>query len=219
MSEVFHIDKSQRYIEQRDVMIETILKHVRFTRDECLLDAGCGLGEFLESIPTISKVGVDIDPECIETCRMVLPDVDFRVADACNLPFPDGEFDTVTALFLLEHVENPTALIREIRRVTKMGGRALFATPNIGRPQRLFYAAQNKEKWERSGHRQGWDYHLLEHCLSYNGWYVDRIFTRFVDCPFYEWIPRWMGNLISHRILLRLFPRIGSELYALVYKV
>jgi SAM-dependent methyltransferase len=48
-----------------------------------------------------------------------------------RLPFADGEFDTVLCLEGLEHVLDPQALIGELCRVTKAGGRVIISTPNI----------------------------------------------------------------------------------------
>ena len=216
MTVVVHIDKTERYGQQRDVMLEFILKHLEVKDGDSILDVACGLGVLLEAIDnhTVKKTGIDIDPECIEISRQHLPDADLRVADACDLPFQDKTFDLVTATCILEHVDNPPSMIREIHRVCKTGGSAMISTPNIGRPLRFMLAAQKKRKHDYSGHSVGWDYHLLMHLLESNGWTVERIETRFVDCPFYECLPRFIGNFMSHRLLPRLFPWIGSELYA-----
>lgn len=219
-STVQHLDKTDRYGEQRDVMLEFVLKHLEIKDNTSLLDAGCGLGVFLEAIknPTVKKTGVDIDPECIEISRTFLPNADLRVADVCDLPFPDNSFDLMTATCLLEHVDNPTAMIKEMHRVCREGGAAMISTPNIGRPLRLMLAAQKKRKYDYPGHCAGWDYHLLIHLLESNGWTVEKIETRFVDCPFYAQLPRFIGNFMSHRLLPRLFPWVGSELYAFCRK-
>jgi SAM-dependent methyltransferase len=56
------------------------------------------------------------------------PDVQI-VADATNLPFRDGTVDAVICESLLEHVEDPAAVAREISRVVKKGGLAYVLTP------------------------------------------------------------------------------------------
>jgi len=220
LENVEHIDKTERYGQQRGVMLEFILKHLEVKDNDSVLDIACGLGVLLEAItnPTVKKTGIDIDSECIEISRQFLPDADLRVADACDLPFPDETFDGQTATCILEHVDNPPAMIRGMYRVSKKGGWAMISTPNIGRPLRLMLAAQKKRKQDYSGHSVGWDYHLLMHLLESNGWIVERIETRFVDCPFYDYLPKFIGNHLSHKLLPRLFPWIGSELYAFVRK-
>jgi len=220
MSDVIHLDKTNRYGDQRDAMLEMVLKHIKIEDGDSILDVGCGLGVLLEAIknPTVKKTGIDIDPECIEISKQFLPEADLRVADACDLPFPDNTFDRQTATCILEHVDNPPAMIREMYRVCKEGGTAMISTPNIGRPLRLMLAAQKKRKIDYPGHKSGWDYHLLTHILESNGWVVERIETRFVDCPFYEYLPKFIGNYLSHKLLPRLFPWVGSELYAFCRK-
>lgn len=54
------------------------------------------------------------------------PDV---LADAAHLPFADGSFDAVTCLEVLEHVPDPSAVLSEIARVLRTGGRAWLSMP------------------------------------------------------------------------------------------
>ena len=48
-----------------------------------------------------------------------------------TLPFPDNHFDAVVCLEGLEHLLNPYVLIRELIRVTRVGGQVIISTPNI----------------------------------------------------------------------------------------
>jgi SAM-dependent methyltransferase len=47
------------------------------------------------------------------------------------LPFKNESFDLVTANVVVEHVENPAALLAEIHRILLPGGIFLFHTPNF----------------------------------------------------------------------------------------
>jgi SAM-dependent methyltransferase len=46
-----------------------------------------------------------------------------------DLPFEDGSFDTVVAFQVLEHVEEPAAMVREAFRVLRPGGVFIVTTP------------------------------------------------------------------------------------------
>ena len=50
---------------------------------------------------------------------------------ADGLPYPDASFEYIVCLEVIEHVENPMALCRELRRVLRPGGRLFISTPNI----------------------------------------------------------------------------------------
>lgn len=58
----------------------------------------------------------------------------FLVGDAMGLPFADHLFDLCTVAFGIRNVEDPTAALREMRRVTKPGGRVVvleFCKPRL----------------------------------------------------------------------------------------
>jgi ubiquinone/menaquinone biosynthesis C-methylase UbiE len=52
------------------------------------------------------------------------------VGDIQRMPFAENSFSLLTARSVVEHIEYPKHLLREMHRVLKPGGRVLFATPN-----------------------------------------------------------------------------------------
>lgn len=201
--------------EMRDIIMENVDVH----SGTKILDIGCGLGDFLGSFKHVDaeKVGIDIEDEYIDHCRIHHPECTFEVADACDLPFPDESFNVVIAICCIEHVDNPSALVREAFRVTKPGGQAIFITPNLGRFRRVIMAMNQKRRIESVQHKQGWDYHMLYHLLETYGWTVKKIVSRFVDFPFHRLAPK-LGHYLSYGVLLRMYPWCGSELFAICEK-
>ena len=56
--------------------------------------------------------------------------IELHVASIYALPFPDGTFDAVRAERVFQHLEDPEAGLREMRRVTRVGGRVMVFDPD-----------------------------------------------------------------------------------------
>jgi SAM-dependent methyltransferase len=94
-----------------------------------ILDVGCGTGTMLTYLAAYGKAqGIDVDEEAIRYCRE-RGLVDVRLGAAEQLPFDDGSFDLVTALDVVEHLDDDLAAIREVARVLRPGGRVLMTVP------------------------------------------------------------------------------------------
>lgn len=51
-------------------------------------------------------------------------------ADVDTIPFADGSIDTIHAMSILEHVEDPINLLKECQRVLKVGGHINIVVPH-----------------------------------------------------------------------------------------
>jgi SAM-dependent methyltransferase len=99
-----------------------------------ILDAGCGTGGVLAALSRRGEaVGVDPDPGAAAAAAERVPGADVRVADAAALPFGDAAFDVVCCLDVVEHVDDDRAVLRELRRVTRPGGRLVLTVPALPR--------------------------------------------------------------------------------------
>jgi demethylmenaquinone methyltransferase/2-methoxy-6-polyprenyl-1,4-benzoquinol methylase len=70
----------------------------------------------------------------------------FERAEAEHLPFEDGEFDALTFTYLLRYVDDPAAVMHELARVVRPGGRVgmvEFGRPP-GRVQRAGWSAYTR---------------------------------------------------------------------------
>lgn len=100
-----------------------------------VLDLGCGLGEgsVFFALNGAVVTASDLSPEmCKITEKVALihgVEIETLVASATDLSsIPDGSFDLVYGANMLHHVEIEQCL-REVHRVLKQGGRALFWDP------------------------------------------------------------------------------------------
>jgi SAM-dependent methyltransferase len=92
------------------------------------LDVGCGTGANLEMLAQFGEAeGVDVSDEALEFCRAKGLNVHKGLAE--KLPFEDGSFDVVTALDVVEHLDDDAAGLREMHRVLKKDGKTLIFVP------------------------------------------------------------------------------------------
>ncbi|WP_142120052.1 methyltransferase domain-containing protein [Rarobacter faecitabidus] len=95
-----------------------------------LLDVGCGPGtltvDLARRVAPGRVVGVDASQDVLESAReYALAEgaaVEFAQANVYELPFADDTFDVVHVHQLLQHLSDPVAAIRELRRVAKPAG-------------------------------------------------------------------------------------------------
>jgi SAM-dependent methyltransferase len=95
-----------------------------------LLDVGCGgawLGDHFENY-----TGIDVSPDAVEAARSAGRQALLVDGDE-PLPFDEANFDGVVLKDVLEHVADPVALVREVRRVLKTGGRVFASSPDAQR--------------------------------------------------------------------------------------
>ncbi|MEU8174990.1 class I SAM-dependent methyltransferase [Microbispora hainanensis] len=104
-----------------------------------VLDAGCGTGRAFpllrDAVGAAGRVvGVDVTPEMIRSAHdrgraevgLLL------IADVGRLPLREGVADGVLASGLISHVPRPAAVLAELARVTRPGGRLALFHP-VGR--------------------------------------------------------------------------------------
>jgi demethylmenaquinone methyltransferase / 2-methoxy-6-polyprenyl-1,4-benzoquinol methylase len=92
---------------------------------ERILDLAAGTGTSSEPFQAAGAVVVpcDFSMGMLTVGKRRQPDLAFTAGDALRLPFADATFDAVTISFGLRNVSDTDAALRELRRVTKPGGR------------------------------------------------------------------------------------------------
>ena len=98
---------------------------------EVVADIGCGNGRYLAELARRGHagpmVGADLSPGMLLAAGGRTPEAGLLVTDATALPFPDATADLTLAMHMLYHVPEPDRAVRELRRITRPGGRVIVA--------------------------------------------------------------------------------------------
>ena len=112
----------------------------QFVGGKTVLDVACGAGFGLTMLSEAgaNPIGVDYDAGSLSDIHRAQPRVGLTRADATQLPFNDGAFDVIATFETIEHVGDARAMVLELRRVLRRGGRLVLSTPNrlFGPPER-----------------------------------------------------------------------------------
>ena len=134
---IFTQDEQERLIRQSELLEPHLHQHIDLSGCSSLLEIGCGVGAQLRLLarryPGLCMTGVDISDNQIQRARLHLAKelsagrLALHTAHGEELPFADGSFDAIYICFVLEHIPDPVAVIREASRVVAPDG-VLYCT-------------------------------------------------------------------------------------------
>ena len=113
------IEKEKRQLIQNELL---------FLHNGKNLDLGCGSYSYLPS------VGFDLSEKMLEFNDSCALKIQGNVEEP--LPFIDNEFDSITAVFILNYIQNYSALFQEIKRITKTYFVMILSSQKINEWQR-----------------------------------------------------------------------------------
>lgn len=174
----YETPEQKRLVEQAEHWRERLIRAgTQLEPGTRLLEVGCGVGAVLavlgQEFPGIRLTGVDIETKQLQFARGYLERTGIEAtlvqADALALPFEDESFDHVWMMWFLEHVSDPSAVLREAHRVLVSGGaitaievdystvRAEPSTPAIESLVRAVIQVMAASGWSDAGTRlPGW---------------------------------------------------------------
>lgn len=106
----------------------------RLSAAPVLLEIGCGTGHLLNLLQQRCRgrlIGMDADLALLRLAHEQYPGLTLYGADAQTaLALRDGSVDVAVSSDVIEHLPDPPAHLREVRRVLRPGGLYLIKTPN-----------------------------------------------------------------------------------------
>jgi ubiquinone/menaquinone biosynthesis C-methylase UbiE len=123
--------EQDRLYRQAKFLEQEVYERVDFSRQSHVLEVGSGVGAqteiLLRRYPQLRVQCVDASTEQLSRAKKHLAKqikdgrTKLTEADAASLPFSANSFDGAFLCWFLEHVQQPVAILREVRRVLKAG--------------------------------------------------------------------------------------------------
>ncbi len=137
--------RMNRDILENTVKLEKLERCKPSLKIKTVLSVGSGYGGFAIAAAQhgATSYGVDPNPICVRIATLrakqyALP-CTFECKGGEELPYPDNFFDLTDTHSVLEHVQDPVKVIREMIRVTKPGGMCHIHAPNYYYPGEPHY--------------------------------------------------------------------------------
>ena len=122
--------EADRLADQASTLSELLHHDTVYPPGSLVLECGCGTGAQTVILaarnPGARIVAVDISAASLELARARVAaagyhNVEFHTANLFDLPFGEENFDHVFLCFLLEHLAEPAAALRAVKRVLRRG--------------------------------------------------------------------------------------------------
>jgi len=118
---------------------DTLLAWLDPRPGENILDVGCGDGFHDARITArgAAVVGIDIHESRLTFARRHNsgPRAQYHAMDATRMDFADDTFDQAISFCVIEHFTDEVAVLRNIARVLKPGGRLLLSADSLSNPE------------------------------------------------------------------------------------
>lgn len=158
---------------------------------DTVLDLACGQGEFIRHIHCAHRIAVDLNAQ---VASILPPEIRFINTRADDLTGVASEsVDLVFASNFFEHLEDKRAMdavLKEVLRVLKRGGRLLNMQPNI-----LYEPGRY---WDFYDHHLPLSHRSAEEGFVKNGFVVDEVIPRFMPYTTKSALPK-------HPLLVRAY--------------
>lgn len=118
------------FVTRKNVVMDVIDRYLTKGDHVKVLDIGCGSGLMLTSLNKVGETyGMDMSDEAISFSKEIFNGSVEKGALPDQLPYQGNFFNLITALDVIEHIDNDVDSIAAIRSLLAPGGKTVFTVP------------------------------------------------------------------------------------------
>lgn len=117
--------RSKKFLDQISGLLGETPNNIR------LLDVGCSSGAFLADAVKMGFRAEGVEPAAEPVATALAAGLSVRCGLLQEMAYPDSSFDAITLLEVIEHLQDPHALLQECHRILRPGGVMLIGTGNV----------------------------------------------------------------------------------------
>lgn len=118
------------FVAKKKIVLDLIRRFVPARGGHKILDIGCGSGLMLNALEQIGETnGMDMSDDAISFSREIFDGTVKKGMLPDNIPYENEYFSLVTALDVIEHVDDDCTALKAIRSKMTPGGQAIITVP------------------------------------------------------------------------------------------
>ncbi len=171
-----YLPEDESSVEAWQRMMQSIFQKAanlieRYKKRGRLLDVGAGFGFFLSEMRGRGweVVGVEISRKAMDYAKDVLG-LTLHLGPLEKVGFPESDFDVVSGFYVIEHLPDPMAFLKECYRILKPGGLLLLRYPHTTPIKNLlrFFGIENR-LYDLPAHLSDFSPEMIQQCLEKAG--------------------------------------------------
>jgi 2-polyprenyl-3-methyl-5-hydroxy-6-metoxy-1,4-benzoquinol methylase len=129
--EMMNMQKEHWWFKARSEIIAQEIRNLSLSKDSAILDFGSGTGANLEMLKEFGSLfGTDMDESAVAFSKEHFPFADVRVGKFPEVdPFSGQKYKLITALDVIEHIEDDTSILKSLSEKLTQGGYLFITVP------------------------------------------------------------------------------------------
>lgn len=127
----FEVQKSHWwFVTKKKIVLDMIERYLINEKKDKVLDIGCGSGLMLNALENIGDAyGMDMSPEAISFSKEVFNGTVKQGSLPDHVPYEDHTFSLITALDVIEHIDDDVESLKAIYSLLMPGGKMVLTVP------------------------------------------------------------------------------------------